>query len=90
MVVVAIRAGGGIAALAPDERHRGPVDRHQQHTGLGRYRPQVLIGAEAEPAGQLYAHGADARVLQRALEPWRIGALRQPEAAVQWAAKRLR
>jgi hypothetical protein len=80
VVVVAIGAARGIAAVAPDERDRAAVDRHEQHARLLGDRAQVLIGAQAQLIRQLDTHGAHTRVLKRPPQPRRVCALRQPEA----------
>ena len=47
VVVVAVGARGGVAAVAPDERDRRAVDRHEPHARLGGDRAQVLGRARA-------------------------------------------
>ena len=81
VVVVAVDAGGRVAVVAPDERHRRAVDRHERHALLADERAQVLARAEPEAVGQLDAGGVHPRVGERRGQPRGVGALGQPEAA---------
>src|SRR5579859_6646566 len=80
VVVVAIGAGSGVALLAPDERHHGPVDRPQDGAGVGEDRAQVALVARPPHTRELDAGAANAGLLERLVEPGRVGALGKPEA----------
>lgn len=84
-VVVAIGTVGGVAAVAPDQLDRRAVDRHQQRPVGALQRRQLGGAATAEHVGQVDADSVDAGLLQQRVEPRRVGALGQPEAAAPLA-----
>jgi len=87
-VGVAVGGVGGVAAVAPHELDRRAVDGHEQRPALGRDRPELTGVAAPEDVGQVDDDGVDPRLLQQRVEPRRVGALRQPEAAAPRAEAR--
>ena len=78
-VVVAVGVVDRVAvAVVPDQLDRLPVDRHGHRPGLGGDRAEVV---EALDPRLVDAERAHAVVGEVALEPGRVRALRQPEAA---------
>jgi hypothetical protein len=73
VAVVAVRR---VAAAVPHEVDRGAVERLQHHARPAAPRRAVVADRAPVDAGQVHA-----RLLEQRVEPWRVRALGQPEAA---------
>ena len=79
-VVVAVGRVGGVAVAAPDELDRRAVDRHEQRAGRRAQWTQMLVGPEH--VRQVDADRMHAGCLEQDVEPRRVRALGQPQAAL--------
>ena len=87
VVVVAVGGVRRIAARRPHEVDRRAIDGHEQRPGLGGQRAQVARVARAEDVGEVDARRVHAGLLQQPVQPRRVRALRQPEAAAPAVAE---
>ena len=87
VVVVAVGGVRRVAARRPHEVHRRAIDGHEQRPGLRGQRAQVARIARAEDVGEVDARRVHAGLFQQPVQPRRVGALGQPEAAVPAVAE---